>query len=314
MRYLIIQILTLSLVFHSCKKQEQTKPNDKNNKQESISKIDRLIHNLENSNSKEVMVVAHRGDWRNAPENSLQAIQNCIDIGVDMVEIDIRETKDGHLILMHDETLDRTTKTSGLVKDFTLDSIKKIKLVDGLDIETPHKIPTLEEALLLSKDKILINLDKSYNIFDKCYEVVKKTNTLKQVVIKGRKTLNQVQQEFGEYLDKVCFMPIITISNTEKNDMVESYLQNDQPPLAIEFIVPDNSNLKLDKYFKEIQKRGTNVWVNALWASLCDGYDDEKAALDISIYDWYIKNNVNIIQTDRPKILLEFLRSKGLHH
>ena len=46
---------------------------------------------------------------KNAPENSIQAIQNCIDMGVDMVEIDIRKTKDGHLVLMHDRTIDRTT-------------------------------------------------------------------------------------------------------------------------------------------------------------------------------------------------------------
>ena len=58
---------------------------------------------------KSILVVSHRADWRNAPENSLQAIQNCIDMGVDMVEIDLKRTKDGHLILMHDKTIDRTT-------------------------------------------------------------------------------------------------------------------------------------------------------------------------------------------------------------
>ena len=62
---------------------------------------------------KSILVVSHRADWRNAPENSLQAIQNCIDMGVDMVEIDLKRTKDGHLILMHDKTIDRTTTGKG---------------------------------------------------------------------------------------------------------------------------------------------------------------------------------------------------------
>ena len=57
------------------------------------------------SPSKEILVVSHRADWRNAPENSLQAIQNCINMGVDMIEIDLKRTKDGHLILMHDKTI-----------------------------------------------------------------------------------------------------------------------------------------------------------------------------------------------------------------
>lgn len=86
--------------------------------------IDRLIVNLEDSENKEIIVVAHRGDWRHAPENSLQAIKNCIDMGVDMVEIDIRKTKDGQLVLMHDGTVDRTTNGKGRVSDLTLESLK----------------------------------------------------------------------------------------------------------------------------------------------------------------------------------------------
>lgn len=143
-------------------------------KQSKAKGIESFIQNLEDAQDKKIIVVAHRGDWRNAPENSLQAIENCIKMGVDMVEIDIQETKDGQLVLMHDYTIDRTTKATGLVKDWTLDSLRTLKLLDGLGVETNQKIPTLEEALRLCKDKILVNLDKSYDIFDKCYEVVKK--------------------------------------------------------------------------------------------------------------------------------------------
>ena len=60
----------------------------------------KLRANLLDKNNHSVMVVSHRGDWRNAPENSLQAIQNCIDMGVDMVEVDLKKTKDGHLIVI----------------------------------------------------------------------------------------------------------------------------------------------------------------------------------------------------------------------
>jgi len=67
-----------------------------------------------------VMVVAHRGDWRKFPENSIPAIQSCIAMGVDMVEIDLAMTKDSVLILMHDKTLDRTTTGKGKVSDHSL--------------------------------------------------------------------------------------------------------------------------------------------------------------------------------------------------
>lgn len=270
------------------------------------------IANLRDSKNKEVLVVAHRGDWRNAPENSLQAIQNCINIGVDMVEIDVRKTKDGELVLMHDETIDRTTKGKGFVKDWTLDSLRTLWLLDGLGQETPHRIPTLEEALQLSKGKILVNLDKSYEIFDKCFEVVKKTGTLQQVIIKGAKTRDEVEKEFGYYLNKVYFMPIVNLAELDAAEIVNSYLGKDVP-VAFEFIVPQDT-IKFMEQFADIREKGASVWVNSLWPSLNGGHDDEQAVLNNEAYDWYIDNHIDIIQTDRPQLLLNYLRSKNLHN
>ena len=301
--YLIIVILFFNV---SCKQQSETK-------QSSVGKstIEALIQNLEDSENNEIIVVAHRGDWRNAPENSLQAIQNCIDMGVDMIEIDIQQTKDGHLVLMHDKTIDRTTKGKGFVKDFTLDSLKTFKLIDGLSAPTSHKIPTLEEALLLAKDKILVNLDKSYPIFNECYKIIKKTNTLNQVVIKGVKTRLEVEKEFGNYLDDVYFMPIVRLTNPEAKNIVDDYLNN-RIPIAFEFIIPQDT-FKIIDYFDDIRLKGASIWVNALYERHNAGYDDEKAVLDPSVYNWYIENKIDIIQTDRPQLLIETLRNKGLH-
>lgn len=67
-----------------------------------------------------VRVACHRGDWRNYVENTLEAVESCIDMGADIVEVDVWRTKDGHLILMHDETLDRTSNGYGLIADHTL--------------------------------------------------------------------------------------------------------------------------------------------------------------------------------------------------
>ncbi|TLX71801.1 glycerophosphodiester phosphodiesterase family protein [Labilibacter sediminis] len=273
--------------------------------------IDYLIQNLEDSENKEIIVVAHRGDWRNAPENSLQAIQYCIDMGVDMVEIDVRETKDGHLVLMHDNTIDRTTKKQGKVKDFTLKELENINLVDGLGMKTPHKIPSLEEALLLAKGNILVNIDKGYTVFEKCYKVMEQTNTLNHVIMKGKKTRAEVEKEYGQYLDKVYFMPQIKLPNPDAKAIVDDYLEKD-PPIAFAFGVPQDT-IQFLQYFDDIREKGSSVWVNSLWERHNGGHDDEKAALDPTVYDWYIDNNINIIQTDRPQLLLDYLRKKGLH-
>lgn len=301
-----IAFTSILFVFVSCHRMNKSK-----NKPLTEFNINYLIQNLEDSKNNQIMVIAHRGDWRNAPENSLQAIKNCIEMKVDIVEIDIRETKDGHLVLMHDETLNRTTNGKGLVKDWTLEDLKKLRLLDGLGLETHHTIPTLEEALIISKDKILINLDKSYAIFDKCHQIMKRTGTLNQVIIKGEKTRNQLENEFGTYLDDVYFMPIVKLPNANAKSIINDYVEH-RLPIAFEFIVPSDT-ISTINYFKEIRNQGSGVWVNSLWADMNAGHNDEKAVDNPQIYDWYIENNIDMIQTDRPELLINYLRKKGLH-
>ena len=281
-------------------------------KMEKSVSIDDLITNLEDSQNNEVIVVAHRGDWRNAPENSLQAIENCIKMGVDMVEIDVRETKDGQLILMHDETIDRTTTGTGRVTDVTWEYLQTLHLRDGIGHETPHKIPTLKEALQLCKGKILVNLDKSYPIFDKCFKIVEETGTQQQVVIKGAIPYEQLKEEFGTYLGRVFFMPIVRLNNAESRTIVDDYLTR-LKPVAFEFTVPQDT-IRMIEYFDDIRVKGSSVWVNSLWPRHNGGHDDEKAALNPSVYDWFIDNHIDIIQTDRPQLLLDYLRKKNLHN
>ncbi len=275
------------------------------------SKIQNLIDNFKDSKSKKVIVVAHRGDWRNAPENSLQAIRNCIDMGVDMVEIDVRLTKDNELVVIHDRTLDRTTNGKGFVKDWTLDSLKQLRLKDGLGVTTQHTIPTLEEALQVAKGKILVNIDKSYNFFDKCYQIALKTGTQNQIIVKGAVKKTEVEMEFGEYLNKTLFMPIIRLHEPESKVTLDEYVLYNRP-IAIEFTAKYDT-LQGIKRFHKLREQGTSVWVNSLWPQHNGGHDDEKAVIDPSVYDWFIENHINIIQTDRPELLLGYLRSKGLH-
>ncbi|MCF7567988.1 glycerophosphodiester phosphodiesterase family protein [Sabulilitoribacter arenilitoris] len=303
-------LVVIMFQFQSCKKQvKNIEPSVSAN----VQTLDKIISNFKDSNRNDVIVVSHRGDWRNAPENSLQAIQNCIDMGVDMVEIDIHKTKDGKLVLMHDKTIDRTTTGKGLVSEWTLDSLKTLFLRNGANHPTHHKIPTLEEAMLLVKGKAMINLDKCYDYFDDAYSVLVKTGTEGQVVIKGNVTLSQVKEEFGEYLDKVLFMPVVVLDNPESEKIITDYLENFKP-VAFEFVFKDESSTVLNS-FKSIRERGSGIWVNSLWESLNAGYEDDMAVINPdSIYGWYVNKGVNIIQTDRPKLLLDYLRSKGLHN
>jgi len=306
------QILTLGLIVISMIHCKQIK------EQESINnkmRVTELLENFKNSEGKDVIVVAHRGDWRNAPENSIQAIENCIKMGVDMVELDVQKTKDNYLVIMHDKHLDRTTTGKGLVSEWTLDSLKILSLKNGLgNPERFHKIPTLEEALLAAKGKILVNLDKCYEYFDDALKVIQKTETSNQVLIKGfYKTVAEVQKDLGTSLDSILFMPVLHLDRQENSDKIIKDFQNQIKPAAVELIFSKDTSRVINQ-LSQIKRNGSRVWVNSLWASLNAGYEDELAVSNTdSIYGWYIKKGVNIIQTDRPELLLSYLRSKGLH-
>lgn len=135
---------------------------------------------------REVMVLAHRACWEGgAPEVSVAAIRACDAINPEMIEIDVLATRDGALVLMHDDTVDRTTNGTGRVADMTLDQIRTLRLragEGGPDAAlTDERIPTLEEALLAAKDRYIVNLHFKAPLEQEAAEVVKRLGMAGQV-------------------------------------------------------------------------------------------------------------------------------------
>ncbi|MYE87788.1 glycerophosphodiester phosphodiesterase [Candidatus Poribacteria bacterium] len=103
--------------------------------------------------------VAHRGASGNYPENTLLAFQKALEIGVDEIELDLYLTKDDHLIVMHDSTVDRTTDGTGAISELTLAEIKAFDAgrVFGEQFQG-ERVPTWEEALGLVQGKVRLNV------------------------------------------------------------------------------------------------------------------------------------------------------------
>ena len=142
-----------------------------------------IQQSLLNTKNNVVMIAAHRGAHNNVPENSLAAIKEAIKLGIDIVELDIRFTKDRKMVLMHNKTIDGTTNGKGLVSDYTFEEIRKFRLKHKNAV-TEEVIPTLEEALLAAKGKILIDLDiKQDECIDSIMALVKRTGTQKELFV-----------------------------------------------------------------------------------------------------------------------------------
>jgi glycerophosphoryl diester phosphodiesterase len=112
---------------------------------------------------KKVSVIAHRGDSAHTPENTLPAYERAFALGADMIEADVRLSRDGVPVVFHDETLDRTTNGTGTVEELTLAEIKKLDAGSWMSPEfADERIPTLAETMRLVKSKggkILLDLN-----------------------------------------------------------------------------------------------------------------------------------------------------------
>jgi len=95
-----------------------------------------------------MMIMGHRGAAALEPENTLRSIERAIHVGVDAVEIDVHLTRDKRLVVIHDDTVDRTTNGSGTVSSFSLEEIRR------LDAGKGERIPTLQEVIDLVRGKV----------------------------------------------------------------------------------------------------------------------------------------------------------------
>ena len=99
------------------------------------------------------MVIGHRGAMGHVMENTLASVQKALDLGVDMIEIDVFKIKSGEIVVFHDDDLDRLTDGQGKIEDHTLSELKALTLEGG------HKIPELREILDLIDNQVALNIE-----------------------------------------------------------------------------------------------------------------------------------------------------------
>ena len=274
-----------------------------------------IVAEIHNPASKKVLVASHRGDWRNYPENSIPAIESVIRMGVDIMELDLKLTKDSVLVLCHDHTIDRTTNGKGRVRDITYDSIRRCKLRRAHNVITDSlRMPTLREALEACKDRIVVNVDQGYEYYDLVLAVTEELGVTEQILIKGKRAPGVVAAKFAEHPRNMMYMPIIDILKPQGKALFAEYREKGIVPLAYE-ICWDRPAPEVETCMREVVAGGSKLWVNSLWASLCGELDDDRAfeGNPAAVYGKLVDMGATLIQTDRPELLISYLRARGLH-
>lgn len=231
-----------------------------------------------------------------------------------MVELDVKMSKDSQLVIMHDNTIDRTTNGKGTPGDYTLAELKTLRLKNGLGRLSQHQIPTLQEMMEAAKGKILINVDKGNDLLPQVIKVLENTGTLGQTIVNvtDNTPLQKLQEKY-HLSDDVYLMVVVGIKNQEALAVIESYKPRKRSMIQPIFDTDTLSNLQ---ELPNIAKKQV-LWLNSLWASLNGGHDDDHAVEDNQpkeSWGWLIGKKPSIIQTDRPVELLNYLRKTGAHH
>ena len=147
-------------------------------------------------------IIGHRGGAAGYPENTLAAFKKTVELGADGVEFDVQLTKDGEIVVIHDELIDRTISGSGLVKDYTLQELRQMSAGEFFSPEFKgEKLPTLAEVLEVVQNLEVINIElKNYlpypGLEEKVLKLVDQFKIREQIIISSfnHHSLQQVKK------------------------------------------------------------------------------------------------------------------------
>ena len=268
-----------------------------------------------------LVVVAHRGCHgpaphhvlAAAPENSSLALQHCAAMGVDVMETDVRRTRDGYLVMMHDESVDRTTNGTGKIVNLTLAQIKNLRLRDdegGPDAAvTELQVPTLGELLALAKGRIVLNIDVKDAIYSEVIDAVIKAGAQDWVIVKASVGEGSAPAVSLSPYDKVPFAVIATSADGAGADIpaiIARQAGKSLKPIAIELsFIPEAALPPIAKAAREAR---TRIWVNTLWNGFVVGVGGDRDALRMPAAVWgkLWSAGVSIMQTDEAEALIRF--------
>ena len=315
LRYSILALLSAVLAFgcSGCSEQRGEGPDNEGPQQpqtpsrpsDLMTLLFDLIDKQAGVNPREkVYIVAHRANTRagiskRLPENSLEIIQVAIESGVvDMVELDVRPTKDGVLVLMHDATVNRTTNGTGNVSDLTYAQVQALDMNRENDkVTTGIKVPTLKEAFELCKGKMFINLD----IHGKKVPVGQLAALIKECGMTDQVMIYSSKDELVDY------------QNTDPNIIIHPYvsklsaaLEYKQYPGAMLFQYGLNYDADSDGFAKSMREAGFLTYTNIL--------NQDKYMLNgnYTYLQKFVNSETDFIQTDYAELVHEYLDVEGL--
>jgi glycerophosphoryl diester phosphodiesterase len=266
-----------------------------------------LSRALKNFDRSRTWLCAHRcnmGDIT-VPENSIAALKKCIalrrTIGLDLVEVDPRMTRDGVMVLMHDETVNRTTNGAGKVSDLTYTQIQGLRLKALNGTLTDERVPSLHDFLLAAKDSIWIDLDFINNVSHvDLYNEIKACGMLDQVYCASGSN-SEVINSLLSYSP-----PAIVLSYVSNETQVANFKATGVYVTSI-----SANNVLNTSIVRTAANNGFAVMSHTLVMDGINFDNDIRYNNNYSGVDLFLDKGVNIIQSDYTSLVDTYLKSKN---
>ncbi|WP_339866436.1 glycerophosphodiester phosphodiesterase family protein [uncultured Algoriphagus sp.] len=234
------------------------------------------------------MVSAHRGGpYPGFPENSIETFANVVKYTPTIVELDVAMTKDGVLVLMHDDKLDRTTTGKGLVSDATYEEIQTLFLKDEDGNVTDFKVPTFEEALIWSKGKALLTVDIKQSVpYEKIIEAVRETESEAHAAL--------ITYSFAAAKKLHSMAPELMLSVTIRNEEeIERFEETGIPWTRV--IAFTGVTERPQEFNRALHEKGVFTILGVL-----GNLDKSAIARGDQLYTSFVQKGADILATDRP--------------
>ena len=277
-----------------------------------------LRYEMEQYNGDKVWIMAHRGRYddmarEGIPENTVEAFLRCVELGcVDIIETDVRTTKDGRLVVCHDNTTINAANGGGFIKDMTLKQVQAFKLYDRQGNLTDHTFNTLEEVLEACRGKVWLKIDKTVdNDIDLIYETVRAYGMLDQVLFYFSQAQNTEDDSDLVNNSEECIEILNGYSpeallHPHSNSLAWFNLYDGTPNVRSFEISTSYAMQAGNETVKAMRDKGYIVMTN-----LMDNYDANFISGDTSVVDAFLENGCNVIQTDVCVTLDRYLRNIG---
>ncbi len=280
-----ILLVVILLLDYSCKQNNSTASTQVNPKSKSI-----LLEKFAYTKSDTTIISVHRGGkgLKNYPENCLETIKYIKDSINAIFEIDIAQTKDSVLVLMHDNSLDRTTTGTGKLTNYTYNELQNYNLVDDFGNITNYKIPTLKSVLEFAKThNIVLTLDKKRSVdYSAIVKLIDQLQAQDQVVL--------ITYDLKQATQAYQLAPNLLLSVSARNSNELDWLLNSKIPTQ-NMLAFTGTRLSSDSLYQAIHKIGVKTILGTL-----GNLDKQAQAKSDTLYKYWKSKGIDVIATDRP--------------